>query len=121
MSSQQSPARAGTDASRLAGPWFVVAVLVSLVVLFSPSDGGVSLFPGSDKLVHLSLFAGLAATTRWRFGPLPVALAALGAYAVVSEVVQGALLASRSGDPVDVVADLVGVGLGWLAATRLRR
>ena len=42
---------------------------------------------------------------------LPVAFAA---HAVVSEVVQGAVLSARSGDVLDTVADLVGIGLGVL-------
>ena len=92
---------------------------LSAVVLFSPSGGGVSPFPGSDKLVHLGLFALLAATARWRFGGRPVVLAVLALYAVVSEVVQGVLMATRSGDPFDVVADLLGVALGWLLARSL--
>ena len=91
---------------------------LSAVVLFSPSDGGVSLFPGSDKLVHLVLFSLLAAATRWRFGARPVALTVLVAYAVASEVVQGVLMTTRSGDPLDVVADLAGVALGWLLTGR---
>ena len=110
-----------TPAARAAGPCFVVVVLVSLVVLFSPSDGGVSPFAGSDKAVHLLLFAALAAATRWRFGPVAAGLAAVCAYAVVSELVQGLALATRSGDPVDVAADLAGVALGWLVAGRLLR
>ncbi len=97
-----------------------MVVLVSLVVLFAPSDGGVAPFPGVDKVVHVSLFAALAFTSRWRFGPLPAGLLAVGAYAVVSEIVQGVALPNRSGDPVDVLADLAGVTLGWLLARRLR-
>lgn len=92
--------------------------VLSAVVLFSPSGGGVSAFPGADKLVHLVLFTLLAAATRWRFGPRTVALVVLMAYAVASEVVQGVLLASRSGDPLDVIADLAGVALGWLLVWR---
>ena len=42
------------------------------------------------------------------------------AHAVVSEVVQGALLPMRAGDPFDVLADLTGVALGVLL-WRLRR
>ncbi len=94
-------------------------LLLSLYVLFTPTTAGPSLFEGSDKVVHLGLFALLAATTRWRFGPATAALAAVAAYAVVSEVVQGALLSTRSGDLYDVVADLLGVALGWLLAGRL--
>ena len=96
-------------------------LLLSLYVLFTPSAGGPSLFEGSDKVVHLVLFALLAATTRWRFGPVTVALGVVCAYAVASELIQGALLSSRSGDAYDVVADLLGAALGWLLAHRLTR
>lgn len=78
-------------------------------------------FAHADKVVHLALFALLAFTTRWRFGPVVTGLAAVAAYAVASELVQGALLRERSGDVYDVVADLVGVALGWVAARRLQR
>ena len=93
-----------------------------MYVLFwpDPAGGGRGL-PGADKVVHALLFAALAGTARLRFGGLRSALAAVAAYAVVSELVQGLLLSTRSGDPYDVVADLVGVALGWLLAPRLLR
>ena len=90
-------------------------------MLFAPRSGGDGLFYGSDKVVHVVLFGLLAATTRWRFGPLTAALVAVAAYAPVSELVQGLLLPTRSGDPWDVVADLLGVAAGWLLAHRLLR
>ena len=96
----------------------MVVLLLSLYVLFTPRAGGESLFPYADKVVHFVLFALLAATTRWRFG---TGLWAVVAYAVLSEVVQGLLLSTRSGDAYDVVADLLGAGLGWLVAARLPR
>ena len=95
-------------------------VLISLVVLFAPSAGGVAPFPGSDKVVHVLLFAGLAASTRWRFGSAVVGLACVAAYAGLSEVIQAVALPGRSGDPVDVLADLVGAVVGWFAARILR-
>ena len=94
-------------------------VLLSLYVLFTPRTGGDGLFYGSDKVVHLVLFGLLAGTTRWRFGPVTAGLVAVAAYAPVSELVQGLLLTTRSGDPYDVVADLLGVAAGWLLARRL--
>jgi VanZ family protein len=94
-------------------------VALSLYVLFTPRAAGDGLFPYADKVVHALLFAALAGTTRWRFGPVVAGLAAVAAYAVVSELVQGVLLSSRSGDPYDVVADLLGAAAGWLLATRL--
>ncbi len=96
-------------------------MLLSLYVLFTPRSGGDGLFYGSDKVVHLVLFGLLAATTRWRFGAVTTALVAVAAYAPVSELVQGLLLTTRSGDPWDVLADLVGVAGGWLLARRLPR
>lgn len=97
-----------------------MAVLVSLVVLFAPSGGGTALFAGSDKVVHLLLFAGLAFTTRWRFGPVAAGLAAVAGYAALSELVQAFALPGRSGDLYDVLADLAGAGLGWVLARRAR-
>jgi VanZ family protein len=88
-------------------------------VLFWPTGPGEQPFPAADKVVHLLLFALLAAATRWRFGPAAWLLAVVAAYAAASELVQGLALEDRSGDPVDVVADLLGAGLGWLAAGRV--
>jgi len=96
-----------------------VAVLVSLVVLFGPSAGGSGL-PGADKVVHLLVFAALAATARWRFGAVLPALLAVGAYAPFSELLQALALSGRNGDPLDVVADLTGAALGWVVGRRLR-
>ena len=71
-------------------------------------------------MVHLLLFGLLALTARWCFGPAPGVLAAVAVYAALSEVVQARLLAERSGDLLDLLADLLGAGLGWYAAARLR-
>ena len=93
-------------------------MLVSLVVLFAPSAGGAGI-PGADKAVHLLLFAALAATARWRFGALLPVLLAVAAYAPFSEFVQALALSGRSGDPLDVAADLTGAALGWVWGRRL--
>lgn len=112
--------RAG--AGRLAGPCFVVVLLLSFYALFSPHPAAPEHpFPLSDKLVHATLFALLAATTRWRFGPAVRLLVAVVAYAAASELVQQLLLPSRDGDLLDLLADVVGAGLGWVAAGRLVR
>ena len=97
---------------------FGTAAVLSLLVLFAPSGGGEPRFPGDDKLVHLLLFASLAGTARWRFGPGAAVLLAVAAYAPLSELVQAGLLPGRSGDARDVVADLAGVALGWSWAGR---
>lgn len=100
-----------------------LAVLVQLVVLYAPEAPGVQPFPNADKVVHLLVFAvptllGLAAGLSPR-----AVVGALAAHAVVSEVVQGTLLPDRSGDPLDALADLTGVGVAtllWWAGRRRR-
>ena len=111
---------APAGAGRLAGPCFVLVVLLSLVVLFAPAPGGPAGPPGADKAVHAVLFLLLAATARWALGPAHRVLAAVLVYAVASEVVQALLLTERSGDPLDVLADAAGATAGWVLARRLR-
>ena len=99
----------------------MVVLLVSLYVLFWPDPaGGDGVFPGADKVVHVLLFATLAAAARARFGAGRAVLGTVLAYAVVSELVQALLLSRRSGDLWDVVADVTGAVVGWLLARRLR-
>lgn len=98
-----------------------VALLVQLVVVYAPSGGGTAPFPGFDKVVHVTVFAlpvllGLLARL-----PLVPVVVAMALHAPGSEVVQATLLLRRSGDPWDVVADLVGVALGALVATAVLR
>ena len=88
-------------------------------MLFWPDPAGAgSGPPGADKAVHLLLFTGLAATGRARFGSAPRVLLAVVAYAVLSELVQALALSRRSGDLLDLVADLAGAALGWYVARR---
>ncbi len=72
--------------------------------------------PGLDKAVHVVVFAVLALAACRRFGRRTTVALALSGYAIGSEVVQAALLRGRSGDVLDVVADLVGATLGWVIA-----
>jgi VanZ family protein len=44
----------------------------------------------------------------------------LAVNAMLSEVVQARPQSGRTGDPVDAVADLLGIALGWLAFLGLR-
>ncbi len=96
----------------------MLALVVSVVLLFAPSGGGAADVPGLDKVVHVAIFASLAGTTRWRFGSHQRLLGAVIGYAVLSELAQTALLSQRSGDPYDVVADAVGALAGWFLAGR---
>ena len=99
-------------------PWlragFVIAVLLQGYLLYVdvPGTSDVVLFPHIDKVVHAALFAlpavigVLAGVPPWALGVV------LAGHAPVSELIQHVFLPGRFGDPLDVVADLVGVGLG---------
>lgn len=117
----------GTEVGRVAqGPnrrtpkllWrlgFAVALAVQLIVVYYPKGVGGVEIPGLDKVVHLLIFAAPALAAlmvgiraRWALGILAV-------HAPVSELIQHFGLANREGDVLDVMADLGGVVLGWLA------
>lgn len=103
----------------------LLALLVQAWSLYrSAVPEGAPSFAHADKIAHLLLFAvpaALAVLVGGRLGR--VVLVLLVVHAPVSEVVQGRWLDQRSGDPWDVVANLVGVvlgaGAGW-ALTRRR-
>jgi len=92
--------------------------VLSLVILFSPSTPSEGGLYGLDKVVHATLFAALALTTRWRFGR---GLVFVLAYAAASEVLQAVLPISRDGNVPDVLADAVGALVGWYWASRRAR
>lgn len=97
---------------------FAVVVLFNLVILFNPGSPGdpVTYIPHRDKIVHFLSFASIAWAGR-RAGFAPIVLGAvLVAHAVESELVQHFLLPGRSGDPLDALADVCGVGAGSAVA-----
>jgi hypothetical protein len=98
---------------RVAGGAAVVAVAVQLVVLYVPTGPGTPLFAGADKVVHVLVFAVPVLLLLLTGVPAPLVVGVFAVHAGVSEVVQGAWLPERSGDVLDALADLVGVGLGW--------
>ncbi|MEE6273382.1 VanZ family protein [Georgenia wangjunii] len=93
----------------------VLAIGAHLLALYAPRvpSTGAEGVPGSDKLVHAAVFALVALTGMLAGVPARVLVPLLLAHAVVSELVQHALLPNRSGDVWDAVADVVGVALGW--------
>ncbi len=95
-------------------------MLVHLVVLYAPSAGGGGQVPGLDKLVHALVFGAVAVTGRRAGLSVPPLAALLLAHAVLSEVLQAALLPGRSGDPLDALADGVGALLGLAVPLRAR-
>ncbi|HVX43415.1 MAG TPA: VanZ family protein [Mycobacteriales bacterium] len=94
---------------------FVLAVLLSLVVIYLPGSGVPGSPDGTDKLVHLGTFFLLALTGRIAGIPALWLGLALIAYAPISEVLQAVLPINRDGDPADALADSLGVLTGLVA------
>ena len=101
----------------------VLSVLAQLYGLYRPAGPATAAwFPGSDKVGHLIGFALpvclvlLVSGMARRMVVTVVGVFAL--HAVASELAQHFLYASRTGDALDALADLLGVALG-LAAARL--
>lgn len=102
-------------------PFWVSLAVVSALLLTPGTDVPVEP-PASDKVVHALLFAVLALTGRvGRFPLLPLGIG-LFAYAVATETLQGLLPIDRYGDPLDVLADsvgmLIGLVVGWSSSLR---
>jgi VanZ family protein len=93
-----------------------VAVAVQHAVLdepSAPSVGGLASLDGLVKVVHAVVFtAVMVAGRRARLPRYPL-LALTVVQAPLSEIVQATALPGRSGDPLDVLADLTGCLLGW--------
>ena len=97
-----------------------LAVAVQVVVLYAPEGGGAQLFPNVDKVVHVVVFLVPVALALLAGFRRTVVVLVFAAQAVISELVQALLLPHRSGDVLDVVADLTGVALGVLVAVARR-
>jgi len=103
---------------------FVVAI--TLVAYTGALSGAPWLsLPGTDKVLHFFLFGALAFGTHlalrgrtWRGIPLAVALPLLGGFA--EELVQ-ATSPFRTADPIDLLADLLGLVLFWRLAVWVSR
>jgi hypothetical protein len=98
-----------------------LAVAVQLVVLYAPEGGGPPPVVDADKVVHLLVFLVPVALAVVAGLPRSVVAGVFTAQAVLSEVVQAALLPHRSGDVLDAVADLTGVALGLLVGSLVLR
>ncbi len=112
------PRSAAQVRRRRALPWvaFAAAVGIQLWGLYAPSTPDGPGIPGLDKVAHVGMFALAMATGAIAGLPPRILAAALLVHAGASELVQGALLPTRSGDAWDAVADAAGIGLGWLVA-----
>ena len=104
----------------LAALW-TLGVLV--VCLIPGEDIPVVAFALTDKLVHVAMFAGFGVL--WLRAAPARRLGVFGwgvGFAVLIEVLQGGIPSiHRSGDPLDVVADVVGLALAFAVDAGLRR
>jgi hypothetical protein len=92
---------------------------VQFAVLYIPRSPGVPVegLP-LDKLVHLAVFAVPTYLLIAAGLPRTVVVVVMLGQAVGSEVVQAMALTQRSGDVGDVLADLVGIGVGLMLVRR---
>lgn len=103
----------------------VAATLVAYTGAFSGSNGAWLSIPGTDKVLHFLMFGALAFGThfacrgrRWRGVPLAVAIPLAGGF--IEELIQGTS-PHRTADPIDLLADLLGLLLFWRIAERITR
>lgn len=108
--------------------WAIVWGLIICVLLLLPSNnfGGMPRFQGIDKLVHLGVFFVQAMLLYWeatlkskrRVGKWITVLKVVvttGIFACLTEMGQMYLTKTRSADPWDVFADMLGVGMATFA------
>ncbi|MBB3035595.1 VanZ family protein [Hoyosella altamirensis] len=93
-----------------------ITFVVACVMLFGPAPDAPSPIPHLDKAVHFVLFAALALTSRFAQIRAFPTLLWVCAFAVLSELLQGALPGNRTADALDVAADIAGAIAGLMAA-----
>jgi len=104
-------------------PWSAVAwTALILAAMLAPGPSVPSTSWNLDKLAHFLLFGGFAwlwlraAPGAW----IRVGLVGL-LYGVLTEVAQALIPGQRTGDPMDVLADALGLAAGILAAAHRNR
>lgn len=100
-----------------------LGMAVAAWLLLAPTPGPPPTIPFQDKIFHIIAFGCLT-------GPAVVVLpsryhwfwlAHMAALGAGIEIVQGRMGQGRSADPVDFLADLVGIGLAVLIGRSIRR
>lgn len=73
------------------------------------------MFPGIDKILHLSIFAMLGFCFRGAFPrtSFRIFLYIMLIYAFLTEILQDAMQLGRSAETFDILADTLGVLIGW--------
>ncbi|MDO5504357.1 MAG: hypothetical protein Q4G67_14415 [Actinomycetia bacterium] len=117
----ESPGRGGAARVLLFVFVLSIAAQVFALYLYVPGPETQVDIPHADKIVHAALFAAPAFVAVLARLPLGIVVPLLALHAPVSELVQHAFISGRAGEPLDVVADLVGVLLGVLGGLAARR
>lgn len=97
----------------------IVVLILHLIALYTPGSPQ----PGEldylqlDKIVHFALF-GVPTYLAIRMGGPKWVVWLIIIHAPISELVQWQFIPFRSGDPFDLLADLLGVATAWLLGTR---
>lgn len=101
-------------------------IICLLLLLPSKNFSGVPVFEGIDKMVHLGIFFVQATLLYWeasmkskrranKWLTVLKVLFTTAIFAVLTELAQMYLTNTRSADPWDVFADIVGVGMATFA------
>ena len=101
----------------------VIGILCCMPGSMIPNEGGFAI-PNFDKLVHLSLFGGFAflwdlylsnkiSDTKRLLRLFFLVFILANAYGIGMELVQKCCIPMRDYDESDIIADMVGAGLGY--------
>ncbi len=104
-----------TDRIQPISPYlFTVLICVTTALLLMEHSGPSIGFPHIDKVIHVILFATLAAVGYIAFPTARRKLyVGLMVYGIITEVLQGVLTVTRYASIYDWIADILGIGL-WL-------
>lgn len=109
------------DIDRILLAMYLVALFVLLMLPISGTEVQLRGI-GSDKLVHVALFGGLAVLLRWNLSEwrhaLLVSIGIACFFAALTEIAQG-FVGYRSAEWPDLLAGLIGAVLGATSADRI--
>ena len=101
---------------------FLLYLMLITALSLYPSRGlpHIELFPNADKLIHLSMYAGLTFLMLWawpgKFGKIRlfIPLFAVVCWGFSMEILQGLMHLGRSFDLTDELANCLGFIPGWI-------
>lgn len=102
---------------------FWVALLAITALALTPGPALPPVLLGADKLKHIAAFAVLAGLLRWGWPELRlwIGAAVLMAHGAFLEIVQGSPVLQREMSLADLVADAIGIALGFGAVWLVHR